>query len=187
MIVLRSRSPRRKQVLETLDLDFRIEPEDVDERSLTKESPLEYLRRITLAKLGTRTHGEFLISCDTIVVQGTSILQKPENVAEALKMLRSLSGKAHLVYSGLGLYRDGLEQFAFDSSRVYFHSWEEPRILKYIEQYKPFDKAGSYGIQDKNGPVRHYEGSYTNILGFPIRMFYQYHGMWKEYLKGNQA
>ncbi|XDD50260.1 nucleoside triphosphate pyrophosphatase [Leptospira sp. WS92.C1] len=187
MIILRSRSPRRKQVLESLDLDFRIEPEDIDESSFPGESPLEYLKRITLSKLGTRTRNDLLVSCDTIVVQNNFILQKPTNGKEALQMLEKLSGKNHLVYSGLGIYHEGMEQFAFDSSRVYFHSWNQGQILNYIERYAPFDKAGSYGIQDADGPVRNYEGSYTNILGFPIRMFFRYHDLWKNELKGNHA
>ncbi|TGK16213.1 nucleoside triphosphate pyrophosphatase [Leptospira kmetyi] len=187
MIVLRSRSPRRKHVLESLDLDFRVEPEDVDESSLHGESPLEYLKRITLAKLGTRSEEEFLISCDTIVVYENSILQKPENFPEAMEMLGRLSGKAHIVYSGLGIYDQGLEQFAFDSSRVRFQEWNRDQIRQYVEKYSPFDKAGSYGVQDEEGPVFSYDGSYTNILGFPLRMFFQYHELWKKYLKGNHA
>ncbi|MCG6166248.1 nucleoside triphosphate pyrophosphatase [Leptospira sanjuanensis] len=187
MIVLRSRSPRRKYVLESLDLDFRVEPEDVDETAFEGESPLEYLKRISLAKLGTRSENELLISCDTIVVLDNRILQKPENVSEAMEMLGRLSGKSHLVYSGLGIYDRGLEQFAFDSSRVQFHTWNNDQIRNYIQTYSPFDKAGSYGVQDKEGPVFGFEGSYTNILGFPIRMFFQYHELWKKYLKGNHA
>lgn len=187
MIVLRSRSPRRKQVLESLDLDFRVEPEDIDERSFPKESPLEYLKRITLSKLGTRSENELLISCDTIVVHNHRILQKPTDFQDAVEILESLSGKTHIVYSGLGVYDRGLEQFAFDSSNVTFQKWTKEQIRNYVETHSPFDKAGSYGIQDAGGPVEHYEGSYTNILGFPIRMFFQYHRLWEKYLKGNQA
>ncbi|RHX92167.1 nucleoside triphosphate pyrophosphatase [Leptospira stimsonii] len=187
MIVLRSRSPRRKQVLESLDLDFRVEPEDIDERSFQNESPLEYLKRITLSKLGKKTEKELLVSCDTIVVHNQRILQKPVDFEEAVAILESLSGKTHIVYSGLGIYDRGLEQFAFDSSKVTFRDWTKEQIIEYIETYSPFDKAGSYGIQDTNGPVKRYEGSYTNILGFPIRMFFQYHRIWEKYLKGNQA
>ncbi|MBM9576787.1 Maf-like protein [Leptospira sp. 201903070] len=187
MIVLRSRSPRRKQVLESLDLDFRVEPEDVDESSFVKESPLEYLKRITLSKLGTKSASELLVSCDTIVVQNHRILQKPSDFQEAVEILESLSGTTHIVYSGLGIYDRGLEQFAFDSSKVTFQNWNRDQIRKYVETHSPFDKAGSYGIQDSNGPVKEYEGSYTNILGFPIRMFFQYHKLWEKYLKGNQA
>lgn len=185
--MLRSRSPRRKQVLESLDLDFRIEAEDIDESSLKDERPLEYLKRISLSKLGTRSKDEFLISCDTIVVHENSILQKPENFSEATEMLRRLSGKTHMVYSGLGIYVQGLERFAFDSSRVHFRSWDREQIRTYVEKYSPLDKAGSYGVQDREGPVLSFEGSYTNILGFPIRMFFQYHELWKKYLKGNYA
>ncbi|AOP32418.1 septum formation inhibitor Maf [Leptospira tipperaryensis] len=187
MIVLRSKSPRRKQVLESLDLDFRVEPEDIDESSLPKESPLEYLKRITLSKLGTKSKTELLVSCDTIVVYNHRILQKPRDFQEAVEILETLSGNTHIVYSGLGIYDRGLEQFAFDSSKVAFQPWTRDQIRKYVETYSPFDKAGSYGIQDAEGPVEHFEGSYTNILGFPIRMFFQYHKLWEKYLKGNQA
>ncbi|ASP41025.1 septum formation protein Maf [Leptospira interrogans] len=187
MIVLRSKSPRRKQILESLDLDFRIESEDIDESSLKDEHPLEYLKRISLSKLGTRSKDELLISCDTIVVQENSILQKPENFSQAIEMLERLSGKSHIVYSGLGIYYNRLEQFAFDSSKVHFHTWNKEQFKNYIERYSPFDKAGSYGVQDIEGPVQSFEGSYTIILGFPIRMFFQYHELWKKYLNGNQA
>ncbi|EKO34899.1 nucleoside triphosphate pyrophosphatase [Leptospira santarosai] len=183
MIVLRSKSPRRKQVLESLNLDFRVEPEEIDESSLENEYPLEYLERICLSKLGTRSKDEFLISCDTIVVQENSILQKPESFSEAMEMLQRLSGKTHRVASGIGIYYKGFERFAFEFSQVHFRPWNQEQIREYIEKYSPFDKAGSYGVQDKGGPVQSFEGSYTNILGFPIRTFFQYHEFWKKYLK----
>ncbi|EMY77378.1 maf-like protein [Leptospira weilii serovar Ranarum str. ICFT] len=173
--------------MESLDLDFRIEAEDIDESSLKNERPLEYLKRISLSKLGTRSKDEFLIACDTIVVYENSILQKPENVSEATEILGRLSGKTHTVYSGLGISDRGLERFAFDSSQVHFRSWNREQIRTYIEKYSPLDKAGSYGVQDREGPVQSFDGSYTNILGFPIRMFFQYHELWKKFLKGNQA
>ncbi|AVV48909.1 nucleoside triphosphate pyrophosphatase [Leptospira santarosai] len=183
MIVLRSKSPRRKQVLKSLNLDFRVEPEEIDESSLENEYPLEYLERICLSKLGTRSKDEFLISCDTIVVQENSILQKPESFSEAMEMLQRLSGKTHRVASGIGIYYEGFERFAFEFSQVHFRPWNREQIREYIEKYSPFDKAGSYGVQDKGGPVQSFEGSYTNILGFPIRTFFQYHEFWKKYLK----
>ncbi|TGK07153.1 septum formation protein Maf [Leptospira semungkisensis] len=184
MLILRSQSPRRKEILHSLGLDFQVSPLPIDEASRDGEKPLEYLQRVTLSKLGpvpTNTE-QVIVSSDTIVVYQDQILQKPLNEEEALRMLSSLSGKSHIVYSGLGIRTSDKEIFDYDSSEVEFHEWTEKQILSYILEAKPFDKAGAYGIQDKNSPAKSYKGSYSNILGFPIRKFFLYHSIWGRFL-----
>ncbi|TGK21129.1 Maf-like protein [Leptospira fluminis] len=184
MLYLRSRSPRRKEVFDLLGLSYKVDPLDLDESSLTRERPLEYLERITLAKLGPKAENtlDLQVSADTIVVRDDTILQKPETEEKAQEMILSLSGRSHLVYSGLGL-RTGEEViFDYDVSRVVFRTWNKKDAENYIRRAEPFDKAGAYGIQDNDSPVLSFEGSYTNILGFPVRKFLRYHRIWSCYL-----
>lgn len=184
MLLLRSQSPRRKEILSSLGLSFRVEVMPIDESSRDSESPLEYLERVTRAKLGpiSDRKEEVSISSDTIVVFENEILQKPVDEKDALNMLSLLNGRNHIVYSGLGIRTYDSEIFDFDFSEVSFQDWEEDKILDYIRKQKPFDKAGAYGIQDNGSPVLKFEGSYTNILGFPIRKFFQYNEIWRNFL-----
>ncbi|TGL61078.1 nucleoside triphosphate pyrophosphatase [Leptospira sarikeiensis] len=184
MLILRSQSPRRKEILHSLGLKFEIAPIPTDETSFEKETPVRYLERVSIAKLGPlpTDPNEVIISSDTIVVFDEKILQKPANEQEAFEMISMLSGKTHQVYSGLGIRTNQDTIFDFDMSDVEFHPWNDPQILDYIRTSKPFDKAGSYGIQDINSPAKNFNGSYLNILGFPIRKFFQYHSLWRKYL-----
>ncbi|EPG65258.1 nucleoside triphosphate pyrophosphatase [Leptospira wolffii] len=184
MLILRSQSPRRKAILESLGLNFRIEVMPVDESSFESEKPLDYLERVALSKLGPLNQDpeSVLVSSDTIVVFQNDILQKPKDEEEAYRMISLLNDNVHTVYSGLGIRTEGRDIFDYDSSQVLFHNWSKEEIRKYVRSKKPFDKAGAYGIQDKGSPAKSFEGSYTNILGFPIRKFFRHHGIWSEFL-----
>ncbi|MEI1277409.1 nucleoside triphosphate pyrophosphatase [Leptospira venezuelensis] len=184
MLILRSQSPRRKEILQSLGLDFQILPLPVDETSLHEETPVRYLERVTLAKLGpeSKNSEDVILASDTIVVFQNKILQKPADEAEAFSMISELSGKTHEVYSGLGIMTKDEKIFNYDVSEVEFHPWNKSEILEYIKICKPYDKAGSYGIQDPNSPAKNFKGSYSNILGFPIRKFFLYHSLWSRFL-----
>ncbi|TGK03140.1 septum formation protein Maf [Leptospira langatensis] len=184
MLILRSQSPRRKEILQSLGLEFQVLPLPINEANLDQEKPLEYLKRVTVAKLGPSSADteQVIVSSDTIVVYQDRILQKPADDVEAFQMLSMLSGKSHRVYSGIGIRTANSEIFDYDSSDVEFHDWKEDQIKAYILEAKPFDKAGAYGIQDRNSPAKSYQGSYTNILGFPIRKFFLYHSLWSKFL-----
>ncbi|TGK09220.1 Maf-like protein [Leptospira selangorensis] len=184
MLILRSQSPRRKEILQSLGLHFQILPLPIDETSLHQETPVSYLERVTLAKLGPKPEiaEEVILASDTIVVFQNKILQKPADESEAFSMISELSGKTHQVFSGLGIMTKDEKIFNYDVSEVEFHPWNKSEILEYIKICKPYDKAGSYGIQDPNSPAKNFQGSYSNILGFPIRKFFLYHTLWSRFL-----
>ncbi len=184
MLILRSQSPRRKEILSSLGLSFNVEALPTDESSTDQENPVAYLKRVTLSKLGPQAldSEHTFVSSDTIVVFEDNILQKPADQKEAFEMISKLNGNSHTVYSGLGIRIGKDEFFDFDSSQVLFQTWMPDQIRNYIETCRPFDKAGAYGIQDRNAPVKSFSGSYTNILGFPIRKFFLYHSIWSQFL-----
>jgi septum formation protein len=184
MLILKSASPRRKEILENLGLKFEIQPSKADETDFFAELPLEYLKRVALLKLETANlnPNNFTISADTIVVSENKIIQKPKDFDEAYQILSLLNGKEHSVYSGLAYSFHSKLEFNFEETKVQFKNLSKSEIEDYINISKPFDKAGSYGIQDFNTPVKNFIGSYSNVLGFPIRKFYKLHSIWKEYL-----
>ncbi len=184
MLILKSASPRRQQILKDLKLNFQVSPAHVNEDLQAEEPPLSYLKRVTLAKLeiDKAEMEKVYISSDTIVVLENEILGKPADFYEGAKILTRLSGKSHSVYSGLAILNQGNTIFDYDETTVEFKAWDKKEIEQYLNEYRPYDKAGSYGIQDENGPVLKFKGSYSNVLGFPIRKFYQHFFMWKEFL-----
>lgn len=184
MLILKSASPRRQQILKSLRLNFEVEPSHSNEDSLEGEDPLSYLKRVTIAKLEIEKcySNNLYISSDTIVVLEGGILGKPRDFTEGRRILSHLSGKIHSVYSGIGIAKEGKIIFDYDETKVEFKNWNNQEIEGYLEAHKPYDKAGAYGIQDEGGPVLGFKGSYSNVLGFPIRKFYQHFGIWKEFL-----
>lgn len=187
MLILKSASPRRKQILGNLKLQFKVDPSHVDENALEAEIPLDYLKRVSIAKLDLKNANpdSLYIASDTIVVLDNQILGKPRNLMEGQEILSLLSGKTHSVYSGLAISKNSEVFYDFDETKVKFKDLTNAEIDRYLEDSKPFDKAGSYGIQDVGTPVIECIGSYTNVLGFPIRKFYKYFDLWKEYLHQN--
>jgi septum formation protein len=185
MLILKSASPRRKQILSHLGLEFQVDPSSIDETRHEGERPLEYLRRVTIAKLNSPSISDtnIYVSSDTIVVRGEKMYPKPENPELALDILRELNGKKHSVFSGLGIFHKGEVIFEFDETEIEFWEWTETEIQNYIRKYRPFDKAGGYGIQDEEGPVKKYTGSYSNVMGFPLRKFFLYKEIWLPFWK----
>lgn len=185
LFILRSASPRRKQILEDLGLRFLVVPTNVDESEKESERPLEYLERMVHLKLQSDNYKESTsIACDTIVVYENQILHKPQDKKDAIRILKILSGKKHQVHSGAALSKPGkLADFFYDTTEIQFRTWNQDEIEHYVESAKPFDKAGSYGIQDKNSPVENWIGSYINVIGFPLRGFFQRIDDWKSFLK----
>lgn len=179
MFVLKSASPRRKQILSDLGFLFLIQPEHIDESQYKNENPLEYLERMVHSKLGDLFEPYNLyLACDTIVVHKNEILHKPVDEVDAFRILKYLSGKEHSVFSGAVLRNGSGSDFFYEETLIQFKDWNDSEIQTYIKEYNPFDKAGSYGIQDKNGPVKMWKGSYLNVLGFPFRSFLARHELW---------
>lgn len=175
-IILGSQSPRRKELLEGLDLKFeqRAMP-DLDEsypESLPTDEIAEYLaRQKATAYLPALKESELLITADTIVLLEGQVLGKPHDEAEARAMLASLSGKPHEVITGVCVStRERTESFS-SSTWVYFEPIPIEAIEYYVARYRPLDKAGSYGIQEWIGYrfISRIEGSYYNVMGLPVQ------------------
>ncbi len=185
MLVLKSASPRRKEVLEKLGLSFQISPSTIEETLLENEHFLTYLKRVTLDKLETSKIQEenwVYVASDTIVVLGEKIFPKPISEQECFSFLLELNGKIHNVFSSLAIYKNSEVIYDFDTTLVQMKNLKEEEIWNYIKTASPLDKAGGYGIQDENSPVKSFEGSFINVLGFPIRKFLLYINIWKKYL-----
>jgi septum formation protein len=172
-IILRSQSPRRKEIFENWGFSFQVIPLSIDESQNPDEPFLQYLERITLAKLGgaPEAQNEIWVSADTIVEIDGKILHKPQNEEDAFQILSHLMGRKHSVYTGYAVSGRGILHFEWDLAIVEFENWTNDQIITYIRSKQPYDKAGSYGIQDQPNPVKQFEGSYSTIMGFPILKF----------------
>ena len=173
-IILASQSPRRKELLSLLDLEFKVEVKSIDEvfpKDLKTSEVAEYLAILKASAFTTIEDKQVIITADTVVVLDDTILGKPNNIVEASKMLRSLSNRNHEVITGVCL-KSAKKVISFSSStKVYFKNLSNAEIDYYIENYKPYDKAGSYGIQEWIGAIgiTKIEGSYFNVVGLPIQ------------------
>lgn len=177
-IILASKSPRRHELLKLMDFDFRVVLKEVDESypdNFTPEEIALYIAEKKALAFDEETNDELIITADTIVSIEGEILGKPDNAAHAIEMLHLLSGKKHQVITGVCLkYKNVINKF-FDVSEVLFRSLHDDEIRYYVEKYKPFDKAGSYGIQEWIGlaGIIRIDGSYTNVVGLPTEKLYQ--------------
>jgi septum formation protein len=175
-IILASASPRRRELLLRVGLDFQVIPSSADESSLPDETPEPHAVRLSeekaLAVAGRdEVAGRWFIGSDTIVVRDDEILGKPGDAKEAAAMLRSLSGRAHRVISGYAVHdrQTGETRSATVTTRVWFKQLTEAEIREYIATGEPFDKAGAYAIQGIGAfMVPRIEGSYTNVVGLPL-------------------
>ncbi len=161
--ILASSSPRRKELLKKVISDFSVIVPDVTE---SEEGTPEEIAKNNAQKKGRAVHGENVIACDTLVAFGGKIYGKPYTAENAVKMLTELSGKTHEVISGLYVRIGEKEYLSAEKSAVTFFNLSSEKIKEYVEKYKPFDKAGAYGIQD-GFVVRSFSGSYDNIVGLP--------------------
>ncbi len=178
-IKLASKSPRRQQLLQGLELDFEVWSMEVDESfpsHLQREEIPLYLAKIKADAFMPRLQpNDILITADTIVWINNRVLNKPGNRDEAVEMLRTLSGNVHEVYTGVCLRTTDREILLSDCTQVHFTSLSEEEIAHYIDRYSPYDKAGSYGAQDWIGLVGidKLVGSYFNVMGLPVHKVYQ--------------
>lgn len=179
-LILASNSPRRKELLGGLGLDFEVRvlqgidesfPADLREGDI----PLYISRAKAQAYLSSLSEDELLITADTIVWLDGEVLEKPKDEADACRMLRELSGKTHQVFTGVCLTTKE-KQVAFSCrTDVTFACLDEEEIRHYVETYRPLDKAGAYGVQEWIGyiGVERVEGSYFNVVGLPVQRLYQ--------------
>lgn len=179
-IILASGSPRRQQFFRDLDLDFEIrlkETEEVYPPNLIEEDITNYLAVLKSdAFEGELKKNEILITSDTIVWHKNKALGKPKDYEDAFLMLQSLSNKTHKVITSVCFKTIDTINVISETTLVTFHPISDEQIKYYLDHYRPFDKAGSYGIQEWIGfvGVAKIEGSYPNVMGLPIDKVFQY-------------
>lgn len=176
-LILGSQSPRRKELLSYITPELTIQSKDVDETIPPSIPPVEAAKYLAKKKgdAFTRlTEKDIVITADTIVICENNILGKPKNELEASKMLNLLSGKEHKVITGVQI-KSLTKAITFDiETSVFFDKLSKEDISYYIENYKPFDKAGGYGIQEWIGAIgiKKIDGDYYNVVGLPVNEVY---------------
>lgn len=178
-VILASGSPRRQQYMKELGIDFEIRLKDVQEiypDSLQGAEITDYLAELKANSLKELlTDDEIVITSDTIVWHENKALGKPEDYDDAVAMLQSLSGKTHQVITSVCLMDSKRTETFNDTTHVTFHPIGDKEIKYYIDNFKPYDKAGAYGIQEWIGlvAIAKIDGSYSNVVGMPIEKLYQ--------------
>lgn len=178
-LILGSKSPRRQQLLREAGFQYTTVTIDVEETfpdNIPAETVASYLAKKKAMAFGGDLGDSLLVTADTVVIIDGRILGKPENREEAVDMLQCLSGRSHKVITGVCL-RDRRVTRCFDEvTRVYFKKLTAEEIHYYIDNYKPFDKAGAYGIQEWIGliGIEKIEGSYFNVVGLPVHRIHRY-------------
>ena len=177
-IILASGSPRRQQFFKDLDIDFTIQLKEIEEiypKELKGIEITEYLADLKSKAFKDLQENDLLITSDTIVWLENNALGKPKNKEEAFSMLRSLSGKKHSVITSISIKNKNFHKIINDTTLVTFKNLSDTEINYYIENYKPFDKAGAYGIQEWIGfiAIENLEGSYFNVVGLPVHKLYK--------------
>lgn len=179
-IILASGSPRRQQFFKDLNLDFEIRLKDIEEiypPELKGVEITDYLAELKAnAFEGELKENEILVTSDTIVWHQNKALGKPKNAEDAFAMIKSMSNATHDVITSVCFKTSTTSTLLHDITKVTFNDLSDEAILYYIENYKPYDKAGAYGIQEWFGfmAVAKVEGSYTNVMGLPTAKVYEY-------------
>ena len=177
-IILASGSPRRQQFLRDLDIPFTIQLKEVDEiypEHLQSNEITEYLANLKANAFSELNENDLLITSDTIVWLDNKALGKPKDSEDAFDMLSQLSGKKHQVITSVSIKGKNFQKMISDTTDVYFKKLSTEEINYYINTYQPFDKAGSYGIQEWIGfiGIESIKGSYFNVMGLPVQKLYK--------------
>ncbi len=179
-VYLASKSPRRKELLSGMGIDFEVINTEVEETYNPNDRPHEIVMKLSKLKMSPIKFENYpektiFITCDTIVVVNGEIVGKPHDKTDAMRMLKNLSGNSHTVYSGITVATCKKQLTDFRTTEVVFEKLSDEMIDYYIEKYKPYDKAGSYGVQEWIGYVgiREVYGSFYNVMGLPTRLLWQ--------------
>lgn len=171
-LVLASASPRRREMLAELGLEFTVAAADIVEEAGAGEEPASFARRLAVEKAAAVAAGfpaAWVLGADTVVALGDRILGKPADARQAEEMLAALSGREHTVWTGFALLRGREQVVAAVATRVWFAELDPDLIRAYVATGEPLDKAGAYGIQGRGGVlVRQIEGSASNVIGLPL-------------------
>ena len=179
-IILASKSPRRKQLLEIAGFTFEVKALEVDE-SFSPDMPVAAVAAYLAEKKAYAAQDDLLdkedliLAADSVVILENKIYGKPEDETDAKQILRQLSGKIHRVITGVCLLKNNKKKVFSGVSDVHFAALTEEEIEYYVQKYQPYDKAGAYGIQDWIGwcKVLKIEGSYSNVMGLPMELVYK--------------
>ena len=179
-IYLASKSPRRRKLLKILGVKFRTFSVELDEEIFDGEHPIQTVKRLSLEKMNLaakKVKSGIIITADTIVVLNKMVIGKPKDKKDAFRILKLLSGKTHIVYTGFAIRNVNSKKtiFGYEKTLVTFNRLEDKSITDYITGGSPMDKAGAYGIQDDFGAVfvKKIEGCYYNVIGLPISKVYK--------------
>ena len=179
-IILGSNSPRRKELLAGLDINFEVDTRNNFEEVYDPSTPIEKIPEVLSEGKSYGFHrdlteDEILITSDTLVMCGDRVMGKPHSRDEAIDMLRFLSGREHKVITAVTLRDTNNCRTSSDTAIVYFKELTDNEIEYYVDTYKPFDKAGAYGIQEWIGymGIGKIEGSYFTIMGLPVHLVYE--------------
>ncbi len=179
-VILASKSPRRKEILESLGVKFDIIVADADESSDIKDPEKLVMTlaarkgRAVIEKLGDETSDKLIIASDTLVYADGEFLGKPRDRADAEQMIRKLSGDEHYVVSGIYVYYNGHEECAAAKTKVIFDEMTDGEISAYLDTDEPYDKAGAYAIQGlASAYIQGIDGDYFNVVGLPVNTLYR--------------
>ena len=178
-IILGSSSPRRNELLKSLGFDFVINPSNADEdyplNLKGHEIPVFLAKKKASSFNGVLTETDLLITADTIVWCEGEIFNKPINFEEGKLMLQTLGGKMHEVFTAVCLKSANKQIIFYDATKVYFKKFTNEEIEYYLNKYKPYDKAGSYGVQEWIGyiGIEKIEGSFYNVMGLPVKKLHE--------------
>ena len=176
MLVLASQSPRRREILTQAGFSFTVRVPGIDEVRSSAESPEDYVRRLALekARAATESPDEFVLAADTVVVVEGAVLEKPGSTREAGEMLCRLSGRSHVVHTGVCLLHGGEAWSGVESTSVFFSALSDAELRDYCASGEPMDKAGAYAIQGLASKfIERVEGCYFNVVGLPISLVYR--------------
>jgi septum formation protein len=177
-IILASNSPRRKQLLKEIVSDFVVQVKEVEEiapQHLKRDEIAVYLSQLKSAAFDQLSDAEILITADTIVCLYDAVLNKPKDKQEAIEMLTKLSNETHTVYTGVTIRSNHKTVSFFDATDVTFYPISLEEINYYLDTCQPYDKAGSYGIQEWLGyvKIKKMNGEFYNVMGLPVHRLYQ--------------
>jgi len=172
-IILASQSPRRRQLMEMAELEFEVLIADVDETNppgMPAAEVPEHLARKKADAVSLWVNDAIVIAADTLVLLDEHILGKPKDAAHAIEILKQLSGRVHTVVTGVCIRKEQKEICFSTTTEVHFRKLSDEQIAHYVAQYKPFDKAGAYAIQEWIGVtgIEKINGDYYNVMGLPI-------------------
>ncbi len=178
-IILASQSPRRKQLLEWAEIPFRVHVRETDESYpsglLPEDVAIHIARNKAIAASADIDPSHIILAADTIVVIDGDIIGKPRDRSEAISILERLAGQTHKVITGVVLQQGQREISFADTTTVSFHPLTHDQVCFYVDNYKPYDKAGAYAIQEWIGVVgiRSVQGDFYNVMGLPVSRVYQ--------------